>query len=317
MKARRGGRPSGLSVRMRAGVGWSAISERASQQFTVAAEAGASAAAEVARKNGRGGTWGLGIRIVGSCRLYAAQRRSQRLLPGGADTMTAAAYVLGGIVDSEVRSLLGFCISSVPRDSRCKAIERALKGRIRADIVQLNRNGSREARADNLAAVRICVAVADILTAHSAHSMAADFTALRAAAAEKDATIAALRAQLDSMAAGKVGTDKRPRACWCGGRPLQDHMVGASGDIALQNSNVSASLPIGVASHSAPPPFMQTQLPPGTFGLLSHNNLPANIGQNVVNGGGGGVQLFLGPAGGYHVGAMVHSGQMDGMGGDQ
>lgn len=322
---RRGGRRSGMSVRMKGGAGWSAINERASQQFTVAAEAGARSAAEMVRSNGRGGTWGLGIRIVGGCRLYAAQRRSQRILPGGADTMTGAAYVLGGLIDGEVRSLLRICTPSVPRDSRRKAVERALKERVWTEIVILNKTGPREARAVNLEAVRICDAVSDMLVAHSAHLMTADFAALRAATAEKDATIAALRAQLNSVTgAALTGPDKRPRGCWCGGRPPQGHLVSPHNAALMPPSTVAASLPlpIGVASHPsiAPsPPFVTGALPSCSYPMLPNNNgsTVQNIGHSIGAGNSGSGQLFMTGTGGYGAGGMGPPGPMDGYGGEQ
>lgn len=230
--------------------------ERAARQFAAAAEAGAAAASA---RGGGGGPWGFGVRVVRACKLYASQRRSARALPGGADSTTAAAYMLGALSDAEVRALLHSCTPGGARDARCKAVERALKARVRADISRLNAAGPREARADNLAAVRICDAVADMLAAYSARALASDVASLRAAAAEKDATIRALRAQLEEAESRAV---KRPRSCYCNARERSRdslNVVGVSigtrtpvASFAMMNAVAVSAADPGITGAAAP-----------------------------------------------------------------
>lgn len=137
--------------------------------FVVAAETGARAQCAVDNANGDGSfeTYELGIAIVQSSKLYANQRRSNRQLPGGSDSTTAACYMIGGTPDSVLSPLLAKVSPCDPREERCKAVERVLKDKTRGAICALNGENPREARADNLAAVRICEVVADILVAYS------------------------------------------------------------------------------------------------------------------------------------------------------
>lgn len=137
--------------------------------FVVAAENGARAQCAVDSANGDGSfeTYELGIAIVQSSKLYANQRRSNRQLPGGSDSTTAACYMIGGTPDSMLSPLLSKVSPCDPREERCKAVERVLKDKTRGAICALNGENPREARADNLAAVRICEVVADILVAYS------------------------------------------------------------------------------------------------------------------------------------------------------
>lgn len=137
--------------------------------FVIAAETGARAQCAVDNANGDASfeTYELGITIVSSSKLYANQRRSNRLLPGGSDSTTAACYMIGGTPDSILSPLLSRVSPCDPREERCKAVERVLKDKTRGAICALNGENPREARADNLAAVRICEVVADILVAYS------------------------------------------------------------------------------------------------------------------------------------------------------
>lgn len=137
--------------------------------FVVAAETGARAQCAVDNANGDASfeTYELGITIVQSSKLYANQRRSNRQLPGGSDSTTAACYMIGGTPDSILSPLLSKVSPCDPREERCKAVERVLKDKTRGAICALNGENPREARADNLAAVRICEVVADILVAYS------------------------------------------------------------------------------------------------------------------------------------------------------
>ncbi len=143
-------------------------------------------------------SFSLGVSIVRRARLSAAQRRSSRVLPGGGDTTTAACHALGGTSDSILNVLASAVSPTQPRDTRLKAVERTLKTGIRASIVRLNGgDASRDVRACNLAAVRICTSVADILAAYSAQCLVEDMERARAESVVKDATIAALQAQLE------------------------------------------------------------------------------------------------------------------------
>eukprot|EP00171_Calliarthron_tuberculosum_P019041 IDg19041t1 len=178
----------------RASPNWSTREGRSSRQFSNAAE---TAAAEAERDCGdEGGPWILGVSIVRSCRMYAAQQRSSRSLPGGADTNTAAAYILGSLADDEVRKLLLLCSIEHACKIKMKAVERSLKGRVRAAISALNHEKSDEGRAENLAAVRICEVVANMLIAHVGYQMSRKMSELRIAVAEKDRIIANLQHQL-------------------------------------------------------------------------------------------------------------------------
>ena len=143
----------------------------------------------------------LAIKVVRSARLAAAQRRSARLLPGGGDTTTAACYVLGGLPDRSMRTLLRNASPAAPREARLKHVERALKERVRSHIVSLNGANARDLRACNLAAVRICSTAADILGAHAARCLVDDLAKAEEQARRKDATIAALKAELAALAA--------------------------------------------------------------------------------------------------------------------
>lgn len=141
--------------------------------FVIAAETGARAQCAVDNASGDGvfETYDIGISIVQSSKLYANQRRSNRLLPGGSDSTTAACYMIGGTPDSVLSPLMARVSPCDPREERCKAVERVLKDKTRGAICALNGDNPREARADNLAAVRICEVVADILVAFSARKL--------------------------------------------------------------------------------------------------------------------------------------------------
>lgn len=196
-----------------------------SAQFTLAAEQGARAQREVDNARGQGifETYELGIAIVKSSKLYANQRRSNRQLPGGSDSTTAACYMLGGTPDSTLSPLVARVSPCDPREERCKAVERVLKDKTRGAICALNGENPREARADNLAAVRICEVVADILVAYAAKRLLDTLQDLYKSNAAKDATIRELREQLDAAKRRRIDIpDLRglsaPSRCWCGGR---------------------------------------------------------------------------------------------------
>lgn len=186
--------------------------------FEAAAAAGAeaAAAAAVAASTGtNGGTqcFTLGLEVVRSARLAVAQRRSARVLPGGGDTTTAACFALGGLPDATVTSLLEASSPAAPRDARLKVVERALKARVREHIVRLNGSNSKDMRASNLAAVRICTVAADILAAYAARSLVDELHAARVESSRKDAAIAALQSELAAASRCQVcSTSHRPAA---------------------------------------------------------------------------------------------------------
>lgn len=172
-------------------------------QFAAAAIAGARAqrGADSARGAGAFETYELGLAIVRSSRVYANQRRSNRRLPGGSDSTTAACFMLGGTPDSVLSPLVARVSPCDPREERCKAVERVLKDKTRASICALNGENPREARADNLAAVRICEVVADILVAYAAKRLLATLQEVYKVSAEKDDVIRQLRGELNELTA--------------------------------------------------------------------------------------------------------------------
>lgn len=185
--------------------------------FILAAEMGARAQSAVDSASGEGvfETYELGKTIVASSKLYANQRRSNRLLPGGSDSTTAACYMIGGTPDSVLSPLVSRVNPCDPREERCKAVERVLKDKTRGAICALNGENPREARADNLAAVRICEVVADVLVAYSARRMMESRKELYATVTKQEGIIKELKEELDK--------EKRRRAemeseCWCKGQ---------------------------------------------------------------------------------------------------
>lgn len=134
-----------------------------------------------------------------SSKLYANQRRSNRLLPGGSDSTTAACYMIGGTADSVLSPLLARVSPCDPREERCKAVERVLKDKTRGAICALNGENPREARADNLAAVRICEVVADILVAFSSKRLYESRKQLFATVARQEQTIKEVTEELEEQ----------------------------------------------------------------------------------------------------------------------
>lgn len=167
--------------------------------FVIAAKMGARAQCAVDNASGDGvfETYELGIAIVQSSKLYANQRRSNRLLPGGSDSTTAACYMIGGTPDSVLSPLLARVSPCDPREERCKAVERVLKDKTRGAICALNGENPREARADNLAAVRICEVVADILVAFSSKKLLENRKKLFEMVAQQEQTIKSLQREVD------------------------------------------------------------------------------------------------------------------------
>lgn len=263
-----------------------ALSMDESAQFVTAAQSGARAQREVDSARGTGvfETYELGIAIVRSSKLYANQRRSNRQLPGGSDSTTAACYMLGGTPDSTLSPLVARVSPCDPREERCKAVERVLKDKTRGAICTLNGDNPREARADNLAAVRICEVVADILVAYAAKRLLANLQELYKNNAAKDSTIAELRAQLDGAKRRRVDT-----SCWCGGRPADPTQSAVTDPIPYHAPPVSSAgrmpndpLSVALASRALPLPP-----PPGLAGAhrgVVHASSPPMIG---VSGGMG------------------------------
>lgn len=266
--------PLAASMAMRAHHHHRGLSMDESAQFAAAAESGARAQREVDSARGTGvfETYELGIAIVRSSKLYANQRRSNRQLPGGSDSTTAACYMLGGTPDSTLSPLVARVSPCDPREERCKAVERVLKDKTRGAICSLNGDNPREARADNLAAVRICEVIADILVAYAAKRLLSNLQELYRNNNAKDNTIQQLRAQLDN--AKRARTDSGP--CWCGrpgnSSPPQNgqktttapapiattpSVTGATGNDTLFSANPLALLP---SRTLAPPPPMSNPL---------------------------------------------------------
>lgn len=185
--------------------------------FIMAAEMGARAQSAVDSASGEGAfeTYELGKTIVASSKLYANQRRSNRLLPGGSDSTTAACYMIGGTPDSILSPLVAKVNPCDPREERCKAVERVLKDKTRGAICALNGENPREARADNLAAVRICEVVADILVAYSARRMVESRKELHAAYREQEGIINSLREELEKERRKRLEIESE---CWCKGQ---------------------------------------------------------------------------------------------------
>lgn len=192
--------------------------------FVIAAETGARAQCAVDNASGEGvfETYDLGIAIVQSSKLYANQRRSNRLLPGGSDSTTAACYMIGGTPDSVLSPLVAKVSPCDPREERCKAVERVLKDKTRGAICALNGENPREARADNLAAVRICEVVADILVAFRARKLLESRKQLIETVSQQEARIKELQAQLEDY--------KRESERWRKGGGVVDEVGGCSRD---------------------------------------------------------------------------------------
>lgn len=183
----------------------------------MAAEMGARAQSAVDSASGTGvfETYELGKTIVASSKLYANQRRSNRLLPGGSDSTTAACYMIGGTPDSVLSPLVSRVNPCDPREERCKAVERVLKDKTRGAICALNGENPREARADNLAAVRICEVVADVLVAYSSRRMMEARKELYATVTKQEGLIKELKEELAKEKRKYVVLESE---CWCKGQ---------------------------------------------------------------------------------------------------
>lgn len=130
--------------------------------------------------------------IIRATHLAEAPRRGDRVLPGNADTSVAACYMLGGTPDDDLQALLNSWNLIAPRNTRVKAAESMYKDRVKDLIASLNERGTRESRAENLAALRVCEVIADILDGHTARTLVT-------AKQKQDQEIADLQAQVLSL----------------------------------------------------------------------------------------------------------------------
>ncbi|PXF46214.1 hypothetical protein BWQ96_03999 [Gracilariopsis chorda] len=207
-----------------------------SDSFVHAAEHGARAQSVLDTANGRVfEAYQLGKTIVASSKLYANQRRSNRLLPGGSDSTTAACYMIGGTSDETLATLLKRISPCDPREERCKAVERVLKDKTRGAICALNGENPREARADNLAAVRICETVADILVAYLSRRLIDSREELLDKLSRHEATIKQLR---DELSAERKRREAGERECWCKGSAEKNQPSAAIS--GMTNANINA-----------------------------------------------------------------------------
>lgn len=103
--------------------------------------------------------------------------------------------MLGGTPDASLSGLLEKWDLTAPRAARVKRAEAAYKDRVKEIIAALNERGARESRAENLAALRVCEVVADLLDGHKVREMTA-------AVQERDAVIEELRRQVYEMQRG-------------------------------------------------------------------------------------------------------------------
>eukprot|EP00178_Gracilaria_changii_P027757 TRINITY_DN912_c0_g3_i1.p1 TRINITY_DN912_c0_g3~~TRINITY_DN912_c0_g3_i1.p1 ORF type:complete len:491 (-),score=55.57 TRINITY_DN912_c0_g3_i1:2717-4189(-) len=201
--------------------------------FVQAAEMGARAQSVLDSAHGRVfDTYHLGQRIISCCKLYANQRRSNRLLPGGSDSTTAACYMIGGTCDQTLQSLLERLSPCDPREERCKAVERVLKDKTRGAICALNGENPREARADNLAAVRICETVADILVAYLCRKLIQQHDELSEKVSSLENDVGSLRNELVIERRRREVTE---RDCWCKGSAEKNQPSAVLSTIANQS----------------------------------------------------------------------------------
>lgn len=212
----------------------------------MAAEMGARAQSAVDTASGDGvfETYELGKTIVASSKLYANQRRSNRLLPGGSDSTTAACYMIGGTPDSVLSPLVSRVNPCDPREERCKAVERVLKDKTRGAICALNGENPREARADNLAAVRICEVVADVLVAYSSRRMMESRKELYSMVSKQDVTIKELEDQLEREKRKRLEIENE---CWCKGQNDNGNANNTSNNAnnnnnSHNNANINANI---------------------------------------------------------------------------
>eukprot|EP00178_Gracilaria_changii_P023141 TRINITY_DN696_c0_g1_i4.p1 TRINITY_DN696_c0_g1~~TRINITY_DN696_c0_g1_i4.p1 ORF type:complete len:476 (-),score=64.97 TRINITY_DN696_c0_g1_i4:55-1482(-) len=204
-----------------------------SDAFIQAAEMGARAQSVLDSSRGRiFDTYHLGKQIIACSKLYSNQRRSNRLLPGGSDSTTAACYMIGGSSDQVLQDLLERLSPCDPREERCKAVERVLKDKTRGAICALNGENPREARADNLAAVRICETIADVLVAYLCRKLIQQRDELVQKIEGLENRFGALREELLMERSRREATE---RDCWCRGSAEKNHPSATLSAIAAQN----------------------------------------------------------------------------------
>lgn len=151
------------------------------------------AASEALLSLGTTATFGLAAAVVRAARLVESPRRGDRVLPGHADTSVAAAYMLGGTPDHVFRGLLARWDVCAPRAVRVKAAERMYKERVKTMIAALNVGGKREGRAENLAALRVCEVISDVVDGYVLRDMASGIQARDGAIAELEWELASLQ----------------------------------------------------------------------------------------------------------------------------
>lgn len=165
------------------------------------------AASDAILTAGVGASFSLAAAVVRAAPLVEAPRRGERILPGRADTSVAAAYTLGGTSDETLRSVLTHWDLCAPRAARVKAAEAVWKERVRGMIAALNGGGGRESRAENLAALRVCEVVADVLDGFVARETAAALAHRGNAVTELQREVLMLQRALAEVEKGRVGMD--------------------------------------------------------------------------------------------------------------
>jgi hypothetical protein len=142
-------------------------------------------------------TFTLAPEIIRSTHLASSPRRGDRALPGGADTSVAACYMLGGTSDAALDRILCDWDLSAPRAIRVKAAEAVYKSRTKDLIVELSPPLRRENRAENLAALRVCEFITDMLDGHVAREW-------KRTVRSRDAEIQQLRTQVAGLQDGAL-----------------------------------------------------------------------------------------------------------------
>lgn len=171
-----------------------AAAARASPAHVAAAAAAASEATLAAGVDAR---FTLGRSIVGAAPLAVAFRRGDRVLPGRSDSSVAAAHVLGGTPDAVLAPLLESWDVGGPRAARVKRAEAVWKQGVKESIAELNGcPPTSDSRAENLAALRVCESVVDVLDGHVVRTMADLLRAREAEIADLRRRVAELEGRL-------------------------------------------------------------------------------------------------------------------------
>lgn len=122
------------------------------------------------------------------------------MLPGGGDTSVAACYMLGGTADTNLSAVVASWDLTSPRGTRVKAAERVWKDQVKELIAGLNARGGRESRAENLAALRVCEVIADVLDGWVVREM---YEGVR----RRDSVIDELRREIEELRRGQGNSD--------------------------------------------------------------------------------------------------------------